>query len=139
MYGAALRVPQVRRDQAALCRRARPEPRHGVGAPRERRQLGEGLSLHRDHRGEAHVVQAHLPDGVRAVRGDVGCEEGAIVPGRAGGAWRGGVRGGSHAARPRGGGVAQRGGAGVRPQHMGELSSPLSKRAPCIVPAAESR
>ena len=34
---------------------------------------------------------------------------------------------------------AQRGGAGVRPQYMGELSSPLSKRAPCIVPAAESR
>ena len=38
-----------------------------------------------------------------------------------------------------GGGGAQRGGAGVRPQYMGELSSPLSKRAPCIVPAAESR
>ena len=37
------------------------------------------------------------------------------------------------------GGVAQRGGAGMRPQYMGELSSPLSKRAPCIVPAAESR
>ena len=86
-------------------------------------------------------VQAHLPDGVRAVRGDVGREEVAIVPGRAGGAWRVGVRGGSHAARRRGWreGGAQRGGAGVRPQYMGELSSPLSKRAPCIVPAAESR
>ena len=48
-------------------------------------------------------VQAHLPDGVRAVRGDVGREEVAIVPGRAGGAWRGAVRGGPHAARRRGG------------------------------------
>eukprot|EP00964_Phaeocystis_antarctica_P021037 scaffold11639_cov65-Phaeocystis_antarctica.AAC.3 len=74
----------MRRYQAALRRRARPEPHHRIGAPRERRQLGECLCLHGDHRSEAHVIESHLPDCVRAVRRDVRREEGAIVPGCAG-------------------------------------------------------
>ena len=76
----ALRVPQMRRDQAALPRRVRPEPHHRIGAPRERRQLGKCLGLHGDHGREADVVEAHLPDCVRAVRRDVSREEeGAVL------------------------------------------------------------
>ena len=63
---APLLVPQVARDERALRRRALRQPRHDVVAPAdERREFRERLRLHRDHRREAHVVQPHLPDGVR--------------------------------------------------------------------------